>query len=46
VINSRRMKWAGQVSGIGEGRVVYRVLVGKPKREKETTGETQAQMGR
>jgi hypothetical protein len=31
VIKSRRMKWAGNVSRIGEGRVVYRVLVGKPE---------------
>ena len=29
---------------IGEGRGMYRVLVGKPE-GKETTGETQAQMG-
>jgi len=31
VIKSRRMKWAGHVARIGEGRVVYRVLVGKPE---------------
>jgi hypothetical protein len=29
VIKSRRMKWAGHVSRIWEGRGVYRVLVGK-----------------
>jgi hypothetical protein len=29
VINSRRMKWAGHVARMGEGRGVYRVLVGK-----------------
>jgi hypothetical protein len=41
VIKSRRMKWAGHVARMGEGRSVYRVLVGKPE-GKETTGETQA----
>jgi len=30
VIKSRRMRWAGHVARIGEGRGVYRVLVGKP----------------
>jgi hypothetical protein len=29
VIKSRRMGWAGHVARVGEGRVVYRVLVGK-----------------
>jgi hypothetical protein len=29
VIKSRRMKWAGHVARMGEGRGVYRVLVGK-----------------
>ena len=29
VIKSRRMRWAGQVARMGEGRGVYRVLVGK-----------------
>jgi hypothetical protein len=28
-IKSRRMRWAGQVARMGEGRNVYRVLVGK-----------------
>jgi hypothetical protein len=28
---SRRMRWAGHVAGIGEGRNVYRVLMGKPE---------------
>jgi hypothetical protein len=28
-IKSRRMRWAGHVARIGEGRNVYRVLVGK-----------------
>ena len=31
VIKSRRMRWAGNVAGIGEGCGVYRVLVGKPE---------------
>jgi hypothetical protein len=30
VIKSRRMRWAGHVARIGEGRGVYRVLVGRP----------------
>jgi hypothetical protein len=30
VIKSRRMRWAGHIARMGEGRVVYRVLVGKP----------------
>jgi hypothetical protein len=31
VIKSRRMRWAGQVALMGEGRAVYRGLVGKPE---------------
>jgi hypothetical protein len=31
VIKSRRMRWAEQVARMGEGRGVYRVLVGKPE---------------
>ena len=31
VIKSRRIKWAGHVARMGEGRAVYRVLVGKPE---------------
>ena len=31
VIKSRRMRWAGHVARMREGRGVYRVLVGKPK---------------
>jgi hypothetical protein len=31
VIKSRRLRWAGHVARMGEGRVVYRVLVGKPE---------------
>jgi hypothetical protein len=30
-IISRRMRWAGHVACMGEGRNVYRVLVGKPE---------------
>jgi hypothetical protein len=29
-IKSRRMRWAGHVARMGEGRKVYRVLEGKP----------------
>ena len=31
VIKSRRMRWAGHVTRMGEEREVYRVLVGKPE---------------
>jgi hypothetical protein len=31
VIISRRMRWAGDVACMGEGRGVYRVLVGMPE---------------
>jgi len=31
VVKSRRMKWAGHVARMGEGRGVHRVLVGKPE---------------
>jgi hypothetical protein len=30
-IKSRRMRWAGHVARIGEGRNLYRVSVGKPE---------------
>jgi hypothetical protein len=30
-IKSRRMRWAGHVARMGEGRNVYRVLVGQPE---------------
>jgi hypothetical protein len=30
-IKSRRMRWAGHVAHMGEGRKVCRTLVGKPK---------------
>ena len=31
VVKSRRMRWAGHVARMEEGRGVYRVLVGKPE---------------
>jgi hypothetical protein len=31
VIKSRRLRWAGHVARMGEGRCVYRVLVGRPE---------------
>jgi len=31
VIKSKRMRWTGHVARMGEGRGVYRVLVGKPE---------------
>jgi hypothetical protein len=33
VIKSRRMRWAGHVARMGEGRIIYRVLVGRPERK-------------
>ena len=30
VIKPRRMKWSGHVARMGEGRGIYRILVGKP----------------
>ena len=33
VVKSRRMRWAGHVARMGEGRGVHRVLVGKPERK-------------
>jgi hypothetical protein len=29
-IKSRRMRWVGRVARMGEGRNMYKVLVGKP----------------
>jgi len=29
VVKSRRMRWAGHVARMGQGRVVYRIIVGK-----------------
>ena len=34
VVKSRRMRWAGHVAPMVEGRVVYRVLIGKPEGKK------------
>jgi hypothetical protein len=31
VIKSRRLRWAGHVAYMGERRVAYRTLVGKPE---------------
>jgi hypothetical protein len=31
VIKSRRMRWAGHVTRMGEGRGAYRILVGRPE---------------
>jgi hypothetical protein len=31
VIKLRRMRWAGHVARMGEGRGVYRILVGRPE---------------
>ena len=41
VIKSRRMRWAGHVARMGEGRGLYRVLVGTPE-GKKPLGKTQA----
>ena len=38
-IKSRRMRWVGHVARMGEVRVVYRVLVGKPE-GKSSLGKT------
>ena len=39
VKKSKRMRWAGHVARMGEERVVYSVLVGKPE-GKRPLGET------
>jgi hypothetical protein len=36
MIESRRMRWAGQVARMGAMRNVYKTLVGKPRREEIT----------
>jgi hypothetical protein len=33
-MKSRRMRWTGHVAFMGEGRGVYRVLVGKPEEKR------------
>jgi hypothetical protein len=35
VIKSRRMRWAGHVARMGEGRGAYRVLVGRPEGKRQ-----------
>jgi hypothetical protein len=35
VIKSRRISWAGHVARMGEGRGIYRVLVGKPEGKRQ-----------
>ena len=35
VVKSRRMRWAGHVACMGEGRGVHRVLVGKPEGKRQ-----------
>jgi hypothetical protein len=34
IIMSRRMRWAGHVARMGEARIAYRSLVGKPERKR------------
>jgi hypothetical protein len=34
LIKSRRMRWAGHVARMGEGRGAYRVLVGRPEEKR------------
>jgi hypothetical protein len=38
-MKSRRMRWAGNVALMVEGRCVYRVLVGNPLRERDHWGD-------
>jgi hypothetical protein len=35
VIKSRGIRWVGHVARMGEGRSVYRVLVGRPERRRQ-----------
>ena len=35
VVKSRRMRWAGHVARMGQGRGVHRVLVGKPEGKRQ-----------
>ena len=35
VVKSRRMRWAGHVTRVGEGRGVHRLLVGKPEGKRQ-----------
>jgi hypothetical protein len=34
IIKSKRLRWAGHVARMGEGRGVYKVLIGRPKRKR------------
>jgi hypothetical protein len=34
-VKSRTMRWAGHVARMGEGRKVYRILVGTPERKRQ-----------
>jgi hypothetical protein len=34
IMKPRRMRWAGQVAGMGEKRITYILLVGKPERKR------------
>ena len=38
VVKSRRMRWAGHVARMGEGRGVHRVLVGRPEGKRPPGG--------
>ena len=38
VIKSRRMRWAGHVARMEEGRGVHKVLVGKPEGDQDVYG--------
>ena len=35
LVIKKKMRWAGHVACVGERRGVYRVLVGKPERERD-----------
>jgi hypothetical protein len=35
VIKSRRMRWTGHMARMGEGRGVYRILVGRPEGKRQ-----------
>jgi hypothetical protein len=43
-IKSRRMRWAGHVARMGEDRILYEVLVGKPV-EKRSLGRPRHRWG-
>jgi hypothetical protein len=34
IIKSKRMRWAGHIARMGEKRIAYRLLVGKPERKR------------